>query len=180
MQAGVAGMRRLALIAVTTITVVACAGPRPTPTAPPSSPAPSAPAPSAPAPSAPPVAAPSAPAPSATSPGPSVAAPSALPTAGPSAASSAGAPALLVTAHDLSFTPREITADGGAAVRLTLHNAGRIVHNLTIDELGVQIVASPGQTESVDLADVPPGSYTFYCSVSGHRQAGMFGTLTVK
>jgi uncharacterized cupredoxin-like copper-binding protein len=63
---------------------------------------------------------------------------------------------------------------------LSLHNAGRIVHNLTIDELGVQVIVSPGRTGSVTLPAVPPGTYTFYCSVSGHRLAGMFGTLTVK
>jgi uncharacterized cupredoxin-like copper-binding protein len=29
-------------------------------------------------------------------------------------------------------------------------------------------------------ADVKAGQYTFYCSVPGHRQGGMQGTLTVK
>lgn len=86
---------------------------------------------------------------------------------------------LSVDARDLSFSPRTLEAPAGA-VSITLHNAGRIAHNLTIDELDLAIAASPGQTVSGEVVDVPPGTYTFYCSVSGHRQAGMEGTLTVR
>lgn len=68
----------------------------------------------------------------------------------------------------------------GGPLTLTLHNAGRISHNVTIDELGVQLGAAAGATQSVQLTDIPAGTYTFYCSVSGHRQAGMEGTLTVR
>ena len=112
---------------------------------------------------------------------PSVA-PSAAASAAPggSPVSSEGAVVLTVEAHDLSFRPRELEATAGHPVTLAIHNLGRIVHNLTIDELGVQLIASPGQTVSTGLDGVPPGTYTFYCSVSGHRQAGMEGTLTVK
>jgi uncharacterized cupredoxin-like copper-binding protein len=88
--------------------------------------------------------------------------------------------ALTVEAHDLSFRPSQLEASAGQPVTLAIHNLGRIVHNLTIDELQVQLIASPGETKSVDLAALPPGTYTFYCSVSGHRQAGMQGTLTVR
>jgi plastocyanin len=36
-----------------------------------------------------------------------------------------------------------------------------------------------GGTKSF-TAKLSPGTYTYYCSVPGHRQAGMQGTLTVK
>lgn len=126
-----------------------------------------------------PQATPTPPPPSATpSPTPAASAPATSP---PAASASAEAPLVLaVEARDLSFTPRALTASTGAPVTLTIENDGRIVHNLTIDELGVQLVTSPGETRSTVLTDIPAGTYTFYCSVSGHRQAGMFGTLTVQ
>ena len=54
------------------------------------------------------------------------------------------------------------------------------MHNLTIDELGIQIVASRGRNAETTIEDPPPGTYVFYCSVSGHRQAGMVGTIIVQ
>jgi uncharacterized cupredoxin-like copper-binding protein len=83
-------------------------------------------------------------------------------------------------ARDLSFSPRELSAGAATPVTLELQNSGRLVHNMTIDELAVKIVASPGKTTSLTIPSIAPGTYAFYCSVSGHRQAGMSGTLTVK
>jgi uncharacterized cupredoxin-like copper-binding protein len=36
-----------------------------------------------------------------------------------------------------------------------------------------------GDVSTINV-DVQAGDYTFYCSVTGHRQAGMEGTLTVE
>jgi uncharacterized cupredoxin-like copper-binding protein len=37
-----------------------------------------------------------------------------------------------------------------------------------------------GDSTTLDLTDVKPGTYTFYCSVDAHKAAGMEGTLTVQ
>jgi uncharacterized cupredoxin-like copper-binding protein len=57
-----------------------------------------------------------------------------------------------------------------------------IEHNLTIEEGGKVVGATPtfsGGTKKLTLA-LKPGTYTFYCSVPGHRQSGMEGRLTVQ
>ncbi len=90
------------------------------------------------------------------------------------------AAALTVEARDLSFAPTQLEAAAGRPFELTLHNAGVVVHNVTIDSPRVQLVVSPGKTGTTLVEGLAPGSYAFYCSVSGHRLAGMSGTLTVR
>jgi uncharacterized cupredoxin-like copper-binding protein len=100
-------------------------------------------------------------------------------TTGLSAAPSAQALDREVTARDLSFTPTELDISAVGTTRIVLRNEGFVVHNLTVDALGIQAVAPRGGVAEVTLTDPPPGTYEFYCSVSGHREAGMVGTLVV-
>ena len=62
-------------------------------------------------------------------------------------------------------------------------NSSPLGHNVTIaTSSGTVIGATPtfqGGTKTLTV-NLKPGTYTFYCSVPGHRQAGMQGTLTVK
>jgi uncharacterized cupredoxin-like copper-binding protein len=55
-------------------------------------------------------------------------------------------------------------------------------HNVTIAQGTTVLGATPtfqGGTKALTLK-LAPGTYTFYCSVPGHRQAGMEGKLTVQ
>ena len=63
-------------------------------------------------------------------------------------------------------------------------NASPLSHNVTVQEPGggATLGATPtfsGATKSLTL-NLKAGTYAFFCSVPGHRQAGMQGTLTVQ
>ena len=47
-----------------------------------------------------------------------------------------------------------------------------------VDIVGNLWTAAEGK-QSVDLSNLAPGKYIFYCTVPGHREAGMEGNLTV-
>jgi plastocyanin len=89
-------------------------------------------------------------------------------------------PTLTVEAGDLWFAPSELTIPSDASATLVLVGAGQVAHNLIVDELGLQLYVGPGVSSEVTLSDLPPGTYQFYCSVFGHRRAGMYGTLTIE
>jgi plastocyanin len=68
-------------------------------------------------------------------------------------------------------------------VRITMDNPSPVPHNVSLEGPGGinqhgPTVSKGGASEV--QAELKPGSYTYYCSVDGHRQAGMQGTLTVK
>ena len=74
-----------------------------------------------------------------------------------------------------------LTAKAGK-VTITMTNASPLEHNVTIEEKGKVLGATPtfaGGARTLTL-NLKPGTYKFYCSVPGHRAAGMEGTLTVK
>jgi len=81
----------------------------------------------------------------------------------------------------LKFTKSDLTAKAGNAT-VDFTNSSSLPHNMTIeDSSGKQVGATPtfsGGSKSFTV-DLKPGKYTFFCSVPGHREAGMQGTLTV-
>ena len=90
-----------------------------------------------------------------------------------------GAREIAVTATSFHFQPSEIHVRTGEDVTIVLA-ASDIAHDFTIDELGVHVAATPGQTGTGGLhAPSERGRYTAYCSVAGHRAAGMTATVVV-
>lgn len=82
----------------------------------------------------------------------------------------------------LKFDKTSLAARAGT-VKIVLTNPAPLAHNISLQGPGGVNLHGPtvpnGKTSQV-TANLKPGSYTFYCSVPGHRQAGMQGTLTVK
>jgi Cu-Zn family superoxide dismutase len=85
-----------------------------------------------------------------------------------------------VTAHDIYFEPKEITIPAGTDVTVVIPNEGAALHNFVIDELDIHSGDIP-PGESVEVViNAPAGEYEYYCSVPGHKAAGMWGTLIVE
>ena len=82
----------------------------------------------------------------------------------------------------LIFQPDGLTAQPGN-VTITYDNPSPVPHSIAVatsngNVLGEVQPFTDGK-QSVQLNDLAPGQYTFYCTVPGHREAGMEGTLTV-
>jgi|SRR5438270_8979682 len=112
------------------------------------------------------------------------AAPATTPPAATSTAPTSGASKVALSADPsgaLKFDKSQATATAGN-VTLTMANPSAVSHGIAIQGSGVSktgAVVGQGQTSTVTV-NLKPGTYTFYCPVPGHRQAGMQGTLTVK
>jgi plastocyanin len=78
--------------------------------------------------------------------------------------------------------PSTLSAKAGK-VTFAFTNRAPVEHNLTVASAsGAVVGATPtfqGGAKNVTVS-LTPGTYKFYCTVPGHRQAGMEGTLVVK
>lgn len=102
-----------------------------------------------------------------------------------------------VTMNEFSFDPNSLTVPAGEQITLNLVNEGSLEHNFVIMEKGVEVegswsdayqddiyyenVNNPAGQESTASFSSPAeaGEYEILCTVPGHLEAGMRGTLTV-
>ena len=81
----------------------------------------------------------------------------------------------------LAFTFADATAPPGS-LTMTSPNESSVPHNIALEGQGVNELGPVVQNGGVSeiQVDVQNGEYTFFCSVTGHREAGMEGRLTVE
>ena len=86
-----------------------------------------------------------------------------------------------VASSGFAYTESTATATAGHVVLKSMNPQGT-GHDISLKGNGVDEhgdVVQDGGVSTIDIADLKPGTYTYYCSVPGHEAAGMKGTLTV-
>ena len=110
---------------------------------------------------------------------------------------------ITVEAIDFAYRPFSISIPTGQPVTLTLKNSGKVEHDFVIDKIRVIVVetsdsgpaehhqmghepnydlhffAKAGETATLKFTALEPGTYEIFCSIDGHREAGMIGELIV-
>lgn len=108
---------------------------------------------------------------------------------------------LSLRADNVTFVPAELTVRTGVTTTLTLENLDDVEHDFQIDEIDIEVGggeiepeehngghadadlsvhAEPEESDSVTFVANERGTYEFYCTVAGHKDSGMVGTLTVE
>ncbi|UOR12047.1 plastocyanin/azurin family copper-binding protein [Halobacillus amylolyticus] len=104
---------------------------------------------------------------------------------------------LLIKADEFTFSPNKTNIKVGEKVTLLLDNNCEIEHDLEIKDLAIEgseennthdhgqgsdeihVHAAPGEEKSVSFIPVESGTYRFVCTLPGHKESGMFGTIKV-
>jgi nitrite reductase (NO-forming) len=98
----------------------------------------------------------------------------------PTVAGASSVPASVsINASEFKFSPNSVDLPVGRKVTVTLQNSGVVEHDVTIPSAGFSLLAGAGQTATGEFTVDKPGVFDFFCSIPGHKDAGMKGTLTV-
>ncbi len=99
----------------------------------------------------------------------------------PAAKGPGGTLQLAASPTDLAFDTTSLTSKPGK-VTIDFDNPAALEHNVAIEQDGKEIATSATIAESKTSvsADLAPGTYTYLCTIPGHAEGGMEGTLVVK
>jgi plastocyanin len=88
---------------------------------------------------------------------------------------------ITIEGNEFAYTPSTFTVNKGDMVELTFKNTGKYPHDLIIDELGVKTsTIQSGEQVVISFSPEKQGNFEFACSLPGHADKGMIGTITVK
>lgn len=88
---------------------------------------------------------------------------------------------ITIEGSEYAFTPSKITLKKGQLAEITFKNTGKYPHNLAIADLSVKSnTIMSGQQDVVSFTPDKTGQFSFSCTVPGHADKGMTGTLTVE
>lgn len=89
-----------------------------------------------------------------------------------------GVQEVTIVAKDNMFEPKAYKVRAGIPVKLTVVNNGQDIHNVEVTDLFPETKLSPGQSKSMDLGALQPGTHKIYCEIHGDQ--GMEGQFVVK
>ncbi len=116
---------------------------------------------------------------------------------------SSGPNEIVVKAEALKYSPATIEVTAGQPVKISFQNNDSVDHDFSIVEIPMvmsataepmvghnmsgmstepqlHMAAAMGQSATLEFTPSKPGTYKFFCTVPGHKEAGMKGTLVVK
>jgi len=94
----------------------------------------------------------------------------------PAGGGAAATSSVSVTLDEFGISPSNITMPAGSKLKVT--NDGAVTHNFIVEDKSTPDLAT-GESAELDTSALAPGSYTVYCTIAGHREAGMEAQLTV-
>ena len=86
---------------------------------------------------------------------------------------------ITISGKEFSYEPATLSLKAGQPSTIVLKNIGSIEHDITVDKAKFKLTVPGDNTREKVLKVDRPGTHQFYCSVSGHKSAGMKGELTV-
>jgi plastocyanin len=86
--------------------------------------------------------------------------------------------AVTILLEDIRFEPATLKIPANQDVIVRLENTGAALHDFVVPELDFAVAVAPGESTEVTI-NAPAGRYSIICSVPGHKEAGMVGTLLV-